>query len=299
MKDSPKKSSVRSRGAKKDSAKEGSDEGARKTRATPAAADDTLRKGMRGPRVEELQRDLAVRGYLVLPGRMDPLDAEIPRVDDPVVPLAAELGFFDDATEEAVRLYQLDYLLPISGKDDDSTRYMRSLPYCAFQPESLLTMRAQGKWDKQNITYALEGNTAGGINRTKAMQAFQAAFRLWEEKIPLRFRPTQDVNTADITIRFQSVDGKPLGVLGVAFGLTKVHFDTGERWSDQPVAPSAQGVDLVTVAAHEFGHTLGLAHSSDPTALMWPQPVHRGPHRYLSENDVRRIQTLYGSRSLG
>ncbi|MEP7766321.1 matrixin family metalloprotease, partial [Sanguibacter sp. 26GB23] len=48
-----------------------------------------------------------------------------------------------------------------------------------------------------------------------------------------------------------------------------LHFDEAETWTVALPVP-AGGIDLVTVAAHEFGHCLGLAHSSDPAALMYP-----------------------------
>jgi hypothetical protein len=53
------------------------------------------------------------------------------------------------------------------------------------------------------------------------------------------------------------------------------------------------GFDLVTVAAHGFGHALGLAHSDDPAALMYP--FYSGPHRHLGADDSLGIQTIYGS----
>jgi Matrixin len=55
----------------------------------------------------------------------------------------------------------------------------------------------------------------------------------------------------------------------------------------------AGGFDLVTVAAHEFGHALGLAHSDDPAALMYP--FYSGPHRHLAADDSLGIQTIYES----
>jgi len=46
------------------------------------------------------------------------------------------------------------------------------------------------------------------------------------------------------------------------------------------------------VAAHEIGHTLGLDHSSDPDALMYPS--YSAPHRSLGRDDIAGVQSLYG-----
>lgn len=53
------------------------------------------------------------------------------------------------------------------------------------------------------------------------------------------------------------------------------------------------GYSLFLVAAHEFGHALGLDHSSVPEALMYPMySFTEGPP--LHEDDVKGIQHLYG-----
>lgn len=52
-------------------------------------------------------------------------------------------------------------------------------------------------------------------------------------------------------------------------------------------------MDLLQVAAHEFGHVLGLQHSLEPGAVMSPFYSESYPPR-LSEDDVRGIQYLYG-----
>lgn len=54
------------------------------------------------------------------------------------------------------------------------------------------------------------------------------------------------------------------------------------------------GTDLLQVAAHEFGHVLGLQHSLEPGSVMSPFYSDSYPLQ-LSEDDIRGIQFLYGA----
>lgn len=51
--------------------------------------------------------------------------------------------------------------------------------------------------------------------------------------------------------------------------------------------------NLYRVAAHEFGHSLGLAHSTDIGALMYPSYIFSGDVQ-LSQDDIDGIQAIYG-----
>lgn len=55
------------------------------------------------------------------------------------------------------------------------------------------------------------------------------------------------------------------------------------------------GYSLFAVAAHELGHSLGLSHSRDPSAVMYPHYRYydRQQHK-LSPDDILGIQTIYG-----
>ena len=55
------------------------------------------------------------------------------------------------------------------------------------------------------------------------------------------------------------------------------------------------GIDLFTVATHEFGHSLGLSHSDDNTALMAPFYKPPSPDRdIVKEDDINAIQVRIG-----
>lgn len=263
---------------------------------TPSAGQSSdlqeLRRGDQGPEVEELQRYLAKRGYL-----RDPQGTgEDPWTADRHVapPQVRELGVLGPETEAALRRFQLDHDLPITGEVDASTAYIQKQPYCNWQTsERVLRVQILGGWEKPELTYGFVNQPPQGI-RNDAKDAMADAFKLWSDVIPKTFRFQDDATNVDIEITWKGIDGRA-GTLAYAFGPTDgdVFFDTGEPWVYNL---KRDGFDIVTVAAHEFGHSLGLSHTSTPSALMYPLPIHRGPHRWLHSEDIRRMQSIYGAK---
>lgn len=74
-----------------------------------------------------------------------------------------------------------------------------------------------------------------------------------------------------------------------------IHFDEDETWTLNVQGGNNQPIDLVSVAAHEIGHSLGLFHTQVAGSLMLAN--YTGSHRFLGSDDAAGIQSIYGSRS--
>jgi hypothetical protein len=228
-------------------------------------------------------------------------------------PTPSKMGTFDEATAEALRRFQEFAGLPVTGEVDEATAEKMNQPRCGNpDPSGLAEFTTTGRrWATTNLRYAFQNFTPDIPNFAVAL-AIEQAFALWSAYTPLRFTPVALASGPEIIIQFAAGDhgdGNPFdgasGVLAHAFFpsippavptpiMGDAHFDEAETWT--VTVPPGSGIDLVTVAAHEFGHSLGLGHSTVTGALM--APFYGGPHRFLHGDDIAGIQSLYGGFSI-
>lgn len=183
------------------------------------------------------------------------------------------------------------------------------------------------RWDQPGgtgstitLTYSfhssfLNGNIQG-MDAATAKTVIETALRLWSTYAPLQFVEKADTGpdptieqeyswTDGPTMRFgaRSFGDGSYGVLAHAYypanfsGLAgDLIFDSDTDWSTHP----ASGMDLLEVAVHEIGHTLGLGHENSAQSIM--QPVYGRYYsglgtQFLFQDDINGIQSIYGAGS--
>ncbi|XP_029458283.1 collagenase 3-like [Rhinatrema bivittatum] len=200
-----------------------------------------------------------------------------------------------------LREMQAFFGLEVTGKLDDDTINIMKKPRCGVPDVAQFNLfPKQLKWSKNNLTYRIVNYTPD-LTHADVDRAIKKALKVWSDVTPLNFTRLRS-GTADIMISFGTkehgdfypFDG-PNGFLAHAFPPGQgiggdTHFDDDETWSS-----SSRGYNLFIVAAHEFGHALGLDHSSDPGALMFPVYTFTETNKFwLPDDDVQGIQSLYG-----
>ncbi|KAF5292712.1 hypothetical protein FQR65_LT11180 [Abscondita terminalis] len=219
----------------------------------------------------------------------------------------------EESVRQAIRELQEFGGLPITGKLDEKTKALLRTPRCGvpdIEPHNIRRKRfmIQGqRWPYNNITWSLRSTYLRDLDRYQVRYVFTKALEVWSKHSRLTFTEV-DSDRADILVYFHrkehgdnfAFDGKGQILAHAFFPGTgrggDAHFDLDEDWLTRE-DDNSDGTSLFHVAAHEFGHSLGLSHSSVEGALMFPwyQGMQNGFNYELPEDDRLGIQALYGS----
>lgn len=222
-----------------------------------------------------------------------------------------------ESIKSAVKLFQHTFGLQSDGALNEKTLRAMEGPRCGcpdhidaqnkshmqFMMAQEIVAERRDRWNKQGLTYTVEKFTLGKIPRAEQLTILSAAFKAWDDVCGLHISEAKKPATADIVVSYgtgpqHNFDGRG-GTLAWAYlpngtdqQLT-MRFDLDETWVAKP---KERGVLLHNVACHEFGHLLGLTHSTKGSALMAPyyNPFIGVPQ---VDDDISRIEKLYGKNS--
>ncbi|XP_007191283.1 matrilysin [Balaenoptera acutorostrata] len=210
-----------------------------------------------------------------------------------------------NSLEVELKQMQNFFRLPITGRLSSHIIEIMQKPRCGVPDVAEYSLFPdRPKWTSKVVTYRIVSYTRD-LPHVIVNQLVAKAFNVWSKEIPLSFKKVS-WGIADIMIGFargahgdpNPFDG-PGNTLAHAFapgpGLGgDAHFDEDERWTDG----SSIGINFLYVATHELGHSLGLDHSSDPNAVMYPTYEEGDSKNFkLAQDDINGIQKLYGKRN--
>ena len=203
------------------------------------------------------------------PSIMSPVAATATPPETPVLDMLARLAIRRRIAREGSQVY-LDSLL--------------------VHTDSVLT-----RWsDRTELTVALVADTALPGWTPALLDEARAGFKAWESNSAgLRFREVTNADSSDIKVHWTVTlpDSGQVGSTSLSWGgdgavSSAVITLALRRNTDSVVVPPGA---RVRVAAHEFGHALGLPHSGDNSDLMFRTSPVDAP----SDRDQATLRLLY------
>ncbi|CAK9292975.1 unnamed protein product [Gordionus sp. m RMFG-2023] len=209
-------------------------------------------------------------------------------------------GFLDRDTIEAMSWRRCG-VKDIPDDEEDLTNFnkdIRSTSYPKIHRRRSKRYVLQGsKWRKHTLSFRVDNYTSD-MAKSVIDEQIKKALHVWMQHADINLYQTK--GKADITISFEKGnhgDGEDFDGIGKVLAHAffpqyggDAHFDDDETWTTSPY----RGSNLYQVAAHEFGHSLGLSHSNRRTALMAPFYKTFMGTIELDADDKIGIQKLYG-----
>lgn len=222
---------------------------------------------------------------------------------------AVDNGRLDTNTSKALTAFQAVMRVPATGKLDPATADALERYRCSLSDEHLVADGTLSEnyvlvgcsYQKLSFTHSFANDTTD-IATNDENAAIQAAFDTWANAL-CGVSVVETSSPSDFVSGWftgNHGDGYPFdgpgNVLAHAFFpppcggsfAGHMHFDDAETWS---LTGTGGSFDLQTVALHEIGHLLGLAHSADPNSIMYP--TYSGVRRTLGQDDLDGIRRLY------
>ncbi len=174
---------------------------------------------------------------------------------------------------------------------------------------SVMYLSLINRWSKERITYRVD-DSAGAAAAAIMDGLYEEAAAAWSEHIPLEIDAAQSGEPVDIVVELcpDARTGQPCD---------RLHPDLDTNYwgearlpsGDEPIEQLIRLPDSLDTEAgrnqvyyvilHEFGHSLGLAHSETEDAAMYRAVVGddtKATRARLHSDDIERIQDLYGTK---
>lgn len=232
------------------------------------------------------------------------------RTKQEVIDWLVEFGYLTDDRPEpedydtALRSMQERYGLKPDGDFGPITNQAMGIWRCGCT--DALAFRVAGstdcKWRKSSITYYHSPNLRlPGLSTSQTREVMDKGAEYWNVVAGIKIARNNYRSKADVVIgvgrgRTYHFDGKGNTLAWAELPCSNqdetltMMFDYDEPWS--PNLRVKPGVLATAVAAHEWGHILGLDHSKDSADLM--APFYNPQVQMPQEGDVARVQRLYG-----
>jgi len=265
---------------------------------------NTLEQGNSGPEVRAVFDHLQSIGYFRNAKLKEQFRFWTPIVDEAV----PDPDYFGPEHEAAVRAYQTQMGLMTTGRVDAATLDMMKQPRCGHPDNEWALLDPSDKFDffgpplerwpdapSINITFKITAGTSD-MSLSAANLAMSRGATTWNNVSKLNGTSTS--GTPNIEVKFFNRGAPPddwedfSSRTTAAYAKNKrMAFNDLVNWNFVPGDTNTD--DLQSMFTHEWGHTVGIAHSSIRAAIMFPV-INSGTTKHgLANDDLVAVKNFY------